>query len=277
MDKSSVFQEELSWIESLELRAFTKKAIENLPDYFFRVAASSTGKYHPAYALGPGGLVRHTKAAARVAHELLRLEMYGRYEQGQKDIMLAAIILHDGLKHGHETGSSVITEERFTVAEHPVLCADWLRTIPGWEDLLTPQEMDSLTACIKSHMGQWNTDYRSRKEILPKPITSMEKFVHQCDYLASRKWLTVEFDSYYKPEEDREPELVTDPALEAKVAAIVALCSDLVKQGHERSSLFEVISTHNKGNRNPNSISDMETANVIYDKLNKIVEVQKNE
>ena len=45
--------------------------IEMLPDYFFHEAASSTGKYHPKYALGDGGLLRHTKAAVRIAYELL--------------------------------------------------------------------------------------------------------------------------------------------------------------------------------------------------------------
>ena len=45
--------------------------IELLPNYFFEVPASSTGKYHPEFALGDGGLIRHTKVAVRIAYELL--------------------------------------------------------------------------------------------------------------------------------------------------------------------------------------------------------------
>lgn len=35
-------------------------------------------------------------------------------------------------------------------------------------------------------MGQWNVNLYS-KTILPKPKTATQKFVHLCDYLASRK------------------------------------------------------------------------------------------
>ena len=42
-------------------------------------------------------------------------------------------------------------------------------------------------------MGKWNTDYKDKtKEVLPKPVTESEKFVHLCDYLASRKNILVE-------------------------------------------------------------------------------------
>jgi hypothetical protein len=54
--------------------------------------------------------------------------------------------------------------------------------------------MSKICDCVASHMGSWNTDYKTKKEILPKPITSMEKFVHLCDYLASRRFLEVNFD-----------------------------------------------------------------------------------
>ena len=41
-------------------------------------------------------------------------------------------------------------------------------------------------------MGPWNTDYEGR-EILPKPKTKYENFVHMCDYLSSKKFLNVNF------------------------------------------------------------------------------------
>jgi hypothetical protein len=43
-------------------------------------------------------------------------------------------------------------------------------------------------------MGQWNYDYKSKKAVLPKPKTGKQFFVHMCDYLASRKFLEVNFD-----------------------------------------------------------------------------------
>ena len=43
-------------------------------------------------------------------------------------------------------------------------------------------------------MGPWNTDYDGN-EILPKPKTKYENFVHMCDFLSSKKFLDVKFDN----------------------------------------------------------------------------------
>lgn len=47
---------------------------------------------------------------------------------------------------------------------------------------------------IETHMGRWTKDYKSSREVLQKPSTGMQNFVHQCDYLASRKCLEFNFD-----------------------------------------------------------------------------------
>ena len=66
MNKTEVFKKEINYVKDENLRSDLKILIELLPDYFFEVPASSTGKYHPDFALGDGGLVRHTKAAVRL-------------------------------------------------------------------------------------------------------------------------------------------------------------------------------------------------------------------
>jgi hypothetical protein len=43
-------------------------------------------------------------------------------------------------------------------------------------------------------MGQWNYDSYTKKEVLPKPKTAEQRFVHMCDYLASRKFIDVKFN-----------------------------------------------------------------------------------
>ena len=67
-------EEEIELIKDEELKKFAKYCMDKVPEYFFHVAASSTGKYHPAYTLGEGGLVRHVKAAVKIADCLLSLE-----------------------------------------------------------------------------------------------------------------------------------------------------------------------------------------------------------
>ena len=49
-----------------------------------------------------------------------------------------------------------------------------------------------MTDEIKTHMGPWITDYDGN-EVLEKPKTKYQNFVHMCDFLASRKCILVPF------------------------------------------------------------------------------------
>jgi hypothetical protein len=199
-EKVLTFQNELKWIKDKDIRRFAIEMISILPDYFFVVPASSTGKYHPSYSLGEGGLVRHTKSAVLFAKTLLDLEMFDEQWNGdseipwtvkftdkEKDIIITALLLHDGVKHGVEGG-------KYTVSTHPIDMVNYIINNDRVLKLLDTETISAICACIASHMGSWNTDYKTKEEILPKPITSMEKFVHLCDYLASRRFLEVNFE-----------------------------------------------------------------------------------
>lgn len=183
MSKSDAFAVELGYIENQALRDLAHNLLEQLPDYFYKVAASSTGKYHPSYALGEGGLVRHTKAAVRIAVEMLRLEMYKTIAQAH-DYIIIALLVHDGWKHGPITEDGSYSQ--WTTFTHPKVCADWLRNqnIGAFQP-----NLDYIASLVETHMGEWNLNYRSGAIELPKPSTQEQCFVHLCDYLASRKCL----------------------------------------------------------------------------------------
>ena len=66
------FKTELYQIESVVLRKLLIRVLNVVPEYFWEIPASSTGKHHPIFALGKGGLVRHTKACVKIATELFR-------------------------------------------------------------------------------------------------------------------------------------------------------------------------------------------------------------
>ncbi|CAB1251533.1 HD_domain domain-containing protein [Ruminococcaceae bacterium BL-6] len=186
-EKVGLFSKEIGFIKNSNIQDFVKKALVIVPEYFFSIPASSTGKFHPSYALGEGGLVRHTKAAVRIANELLRLEMYGCYTQEEKDLMIAALILHDTYKLG-------LNHSKYTVTEHPIIAADFCAEDQQLNNIIPKEQRIFIANCVKTHMGQWTQDYRSHKEVLEKPKTKYQKFVHQCDYLASRKCLEFNFD-----------------------------------------------------------------------------------
>ena len=187
MNKLDYFKKEISYIKNIEYVDDFKYLVENLPDYFFKVAASSTGKYHPEFSLGEGGLVRHTKVAVRIAYELLNDSCIGdKYTSREKDLMIIALTLHDGIKHG-------IPEEKYTRADHPLLVSKYIQEN---ESNLKMNKDDISFVCkvIESHMGPWNTHPYTKEEILPVPKDKFQNFVHMCDYLASRKFLDVRFD-----------------------------------------------------------------------------------
>lgn len=187
MDKGKIFEHEINYIKIPKYRENVKTMVNLLPDYFFEVAASSTGKYHPKFSLGEGGLVRHTKAAVRIAYEMYQSEsITGIFTTEEKDLMLFALILHDGLKHGKE-------KSEYTVFEHPLIICDYIRENKD-KLTLTDSEIDFITNVISTHMGPWTTDYRGN-DILKKPVNKYQKFVHMCDFLASRKFLDIKFEN----------------------------------------------------------------------------------
>lgn len=187
MNKIETFNKEYTYIKNKKYVDNLKIMVDLLPDYFFEVPAASTGKYHPEFAQGNGGLVRHTKFAVRIAHELYSDEsVTGTFNQNEKDLMIFALVLHDGLKSG-------LIKEEYTKVDHPVLVANYIRDNKD-KLTLTDNEIEFICNVIESHMGPWNTDYKGN-EVLPKPINKYQRFVHMCDFLASRKFLNTKFNN----------------------------------------------------------------------------------
>lgn len=187
MKKQEVLKKEINYVKDSNRRKDLKTLIGLLPDYFFEIPAASTGKYHPDFAQGEGGLVRHTKVAVRIAYELLNNNTVGaKFTDKDKDLIIMALVLHDGVKSGME-------HNKYTKFDHPLLVS---KLIMENKDKLSLEIDDIRKMCsmIESHMGEWTYDSYQQKEVLPKPRTAEQRFVHMCDFLASRKFLDVKFD-----------------------------------------------------------------------------------
>ena len=187
MKKLEIFKKEINYVKDSARRKDLKTLIGLLPDYFFEIPASSTGKYHPGFALGDGGLVRHTKVAVRMAVELLNNNCVGmKFNDIDKDLIIMALVLHDGVKSGME-------HSKYTKFDHPLLVS---KLIMENKDKVSLEidDLRKLCSMIESHMGEWNVDPYTKEEVLPKPRTAEQRFVHMCDYLASRKFLDVKFE-----------------------------------------------------------------------------------
>src|SRR5574344_1848068 len=98
--KSDVLNTERNYKKDKRIRDNLIILLNLLPDYIYEVPASSTGKYHPAFSLGDGGLVRHVKVATRIAVELFNNNSLQNFNDTEKDLLLMSIILHNKLKSG---------------------------------------------------------------------------------------------------------------------------------------------------------------------------------
>ena len=184
----------LSTIVNDDIREFAKVLVEGLPAYIWEVGASSTGKYHPAYSLGFGGLMRHQIAVVRFLNYFFELEQYNtKFTSRELDLMRVAGLVHDGRKSGEQ---SAYERSKFTKFDHPIQMANVIKSFDG--QYLNHDEIEFVASCIESHMGQWNVDKKSG-EVLEKPTSDYQHFVHLADYLASRKDLTMAFDNIEQP------------------------------------------------------------------------------
>lgn len=198
-----VFNEVLESIENEDIKEFADRCLDTIPQYFYEVGASSTGKYHPSYALGTLGLARHTLALCRIMNHLFSIESVGAmFNSRERDLMRIAGMMHDTRKSGsqEEYGKS-----KWTKFDHPLLAATVVKEVDG----LPNEEKELISTAIVSHMGEWNKDSRSPGIELPKPENKYQILVHLCDYLASRKDIEVKFDSEDIRQKDETPDVNT--------------------------------------------------------------------
>lgn len=172
------FERELNLIVNEDLRMAVKSYMEEAtPDYFWIDGASSSGKYHPRFSQGEGGLVRHTKAVVMFAEELLRMSSYSYMKEEYKDFVIAACILHDTAKYGiHEYNKN---EYKNHASNASKAFAEYAEQVMNYK----PSEY--LLNAIIAHMGQWSTEKEDR------PFTNIDRCVHMADYMASRSFIDI--------------------------------------------------------------------------------------
>lgn len=186
MDSKRNFNTELSYIKNERIKESAKVLINKIPSYFFYEPASSTGKYHPAFSQGDGGLLRHTKVAVKIADTLLKNNsICYKFTSDEKDLIILSLIMHDSVKKG-------FIEEKYTKFDHPLLASKLIRDNKSYTKL-TDEEIDLVCSMIETHMGEWTKDYNGN-EILKKPNNKYQRFVHMCDYLSAQKSLNVNFN-----------------------------------------------------------------------------------
>lgn len=163
------------------LQNFVKYTFARVADGFFEKPASSTSKYHPDFAQGDGGLVRHTIKAAEVWDDLWRA-----YSDKFKDssvtysMGLAAVLLHDTCKYDRDFS------HEYTLSNHDVIAAEFVDEmfIQYFDDQPTDKVLNMYTGisnAIRTHHGRWSTVHA--------PTSLFDELVFLADYIASRKYV----------------------------------------------------------------------------------------
>ena len=115
-DRLKMFANEIGDIYDKDLKELATELIANADDYFFTVPASSSGKYHPPFDLGCGGLVRHTRCVAFMAMSIAESQCMSTMD---RDSLIVAAIAHDIKKQGNGNGNH-------TVFEHPIYAKNYV-------------------------------------------------------------------------------------------------------------------------------------------------------
>jgi hypothetical protein len=173
----SAFKVELSKIKSDDLRKITKDILLKCNDYCVDMPASSTGKYHPAFDAGTGGLIRHIKVVCRNVETFLL--MMPQYDGPEWDIPYIAAILHDCAKYTKK-------DQQYSHEEHPNLVATIIRQFDH-------PFIERIAKCAETHMSRWNT-CRHSKEVMPTPKNMEHMIVAMADMIAAQKWNMATFD-----------------------------------------------------------------------------------
>ena len=179
--KLDKFKDELNLIQNKEIRNFTEDILCKLPEYFFTCKAAQKDTHHPDFARTEGGLVKHTISAVNIAYDLANRNDMFLSCKNYSDHIVSALILHDGCKSGK-------TSQGKYAVDHPILVCELIR------ETFNDKNTELICSLISSHMGQWNTNFGSKIEVLPKPQNVLQSVVHLADYLASRRYLDFNFN-----------------------------------------------------------------------------------
>lgn len=185
------FQYELNRISNIEIRNLVVYLLDNrIPSDIWMKASSSSQKYHPLNKEGnPESTLEHTKSVFRIVYTLCDHPNIKDvvFDALARDLLLASALLHDSIKYGYPEACE------HTVFEHPILIKtlidDTIANNPQWFQYFT-----EIADIISAHHGPWNTS-KYHDYSLPLITSDKQWYLHLADYLASRVYIRVDYDS----------------------------------------------------------------------------------
>lgn len=175
-------------IKNKEIAGFVRYVLEEFPEYG-QVSSSRSGHYHPQDEYRPGGNRVHVARVVRVLEHLIRddegkakFRTYKPLTQEEKDVLIAAAILHDINKvtpnGGATCGPNLISRELSRYFGR-----GWNRSQP-WGLLLVE--------LIAVHGGPFYKEVKvNKKRFTYDPENRLHRLLHLADFIASRNDISV--------------------------------------------------------------------------------------
>ena len=179
MNKIKYFKKEISYIKDDSKRKDIEVLVNLLPEYFFSIPMGNDNDDCPKYGLTKNGLVKYTKVAVRIAIDMF--DTVNNFSDNDKDLIIMAILLHDGMSNGKVDNGEI-------KIEHPLLVSELImKNVSKLE--MNIDDVRKMCMMIESHMGKCDSDIE-----LPVPVNEIQRYVHRCCYLASRKYMNIRFN-----------------------------------------------------------------------------------
>ena len=183
----SLYNQELQLLQNKEKQEKTLSLLSSsVSEKMKSIPASSTGKYHPTFAQGEGGLIKHSKAVAQTAYGLAGMLNV----PGDKDRFVVAGLMHDMWKLGPEGNS------QFTDPKHGALAADFL----------TRAGMSAEADLAGPHMGNF---FKGSYKNAPKISNFDQRLLNNADWLMSRTYAQ-DYVTWEKDAEGKETGNISD-------------------------------------------------------------------
>ncbi|MEI7436258.1 MAG: hypothetical protein WCL16_05580 [bacterium] len=161
---------------------------QHVPAYFFEEPASSSGKFHPYYANGRGGLLRHTLSALEEAERIIRVPKEDRLSAERCDEVRIAVLLHDILKYGdvneYEIGKRA-GRKMHTHADHGFFAAACFNNFAASRGL-DSKRARIISVALSGHMGVFAPRHLDF-EVASHDEQDVLYIVTRADFLVSQK------------------------------------------------------------------------------------------
>lgn len=179
--KTDIFDNELKLIKNNKKREMLEYIIDNIiPESFFYIPASSSGKYHPVCSRGKGGLIIHTK---RLIFLAVYLAKSWELSEEEIDSLIIAGIVHDMCK-----------EEKKYSKNHPKQAFDILKNNEDkLMDYVSKKDIKLIENMVLYHMGHYTPKEYYKKQ---EEYTLLENIIYFADYLSSRELVILPVDDF---------------------------------------------------------------------------------